>query len=102
MTKLSFLDLGNAKQRPRVKSPLLALSLCALIIVSESSAQRQTEARAPLVFTHADTLRGMLTPERRCYDVKYYHLDVRIDPATRFLDGSNTIYFRVDSAFDRM
>jgi aminopeptidase N len=37
----------------------------------------------------------MLTPERSCYDVRFYHLDVRIDPATRSLSGSNTIYFTV-------
>ncbi|MEW6511725.1 MAG: hypothetical protein AB1428_12290, partial [Bacteroidota bacterium] len=28
-------------------------------------------------FTRVDTLRGMLTPERTCYDVRWYHLDVR-------------------------
>jgi len=54
------------------------------------------------VFTRADTLRGMLLPERSCYDVKYYHLDVRVDPATKTIRGSNTILFAVDSAFDRM
>ena len=58
--------------------------------------------KPPLVFTHADTLRGMLTPERSCYDVKYYSLDVKVNPATQFISGSNTIQFLVDSAFDRM
>lgn len=53
-------------------------------------------------FTHADTLRGSLTPERRCYDVRFYDLDIRIDPARQFISGSNTIHFTVDSSFDRM
>ena len=56
----------------------------------------------PPEFTRADTLRGSLLPERSCYDVKYYHLDVKVDPSTKTIKGSNTILFRVDSAFDRM
>jgi len=44
-------------------------------------------------FTRADTLRGMLTPERSCYDVGFYDLDIRVDPGNRFLEGSNTIHY---------
>jgi aminopeptidase N len=47
----------------------------------------------PPVFTRADTLRGMLRSERTCYDVRWYDLDVRIDPEHRFISGSNTIRF---------
>ena len=50
-------------------------------------------------FTRADTLRGMLTPLRTCYDVLYYHLDVRIDPEQQSLSGSTTIRFTVVSDF---
>ena len=64
----------------------------------QAAAQPQPRA----AFTHADTLRGTLTPERRCYDVRFYHLDVRVDPARKYISGSNTIRFTVDSAFDRM
>jgi len=53
-------------------------------------------------FSRADTLRGMLSPQRTCYDVKYYHLDIRIDPQKKWLGGSNTIEFQVDSAFHVM
>ncbi|MBM4159911.1 MAG: M1 family metallopeptidase [Ignavibacteria bacterium] len=52
--------------------------------------------------TRADTLRGMLTPLRTCYDITYYHLDVRIDPAAQFLKGSNTIFFTAADDFDRL
>ncbi|MGA2623706.1 MAG: M1 family metallopeptidase [Bacteroidota bacterium] len=77
--------------------------LLLLIIMYSASAlaQQGNESKAP-VFTRADTLRGMLTAERKCYDVKYYHLDVKIDTAKQFINGSNTIVFSVDSAFDRM
>ncbi len=77
--------------------------LLILIIMCSAAvfAQQGNESNAP-AFTRADTLRGMLTAERRCYDVKYYHLNVKIDTAKQFINGSNTIVFSVDSAFDRM
>ena len=40
-------------------------------------------------FSRADTLRGMLTPLRTCYDVNYYHLDIRVNIAKRTISGSN-------------
>ncbi len=64
-------------------------------------AQRQTESK-PLTFSHADSLRGTLSPERTCYDVKFYHLAVKVDPEKEFISGSNKIDFIVDSAFSRM
>ena len=56
----------------------------------------------PPVFTRADTLRGMLSPERTCYDLTYYHLDIKVDPAQQTIRGSNAIYFNVVTAFSRM
>lgn len=53
-------------------------------------------------FTRADSLRGTLTPLRTCYDVTYYYLDVKIDPETKWIGGSNTIQFKVVNAFRRM
>ncbi len=53
-------------------------------------------------FNRADTLRGMLTPERKCYDVTFYDLDVRIDPATKTINGANTITFRAVEDFQKM
>jgi aminopeptidase N len=44
----------------------------------------------------------MLTPLRTCYDVRYYHLDVKVDPSNQSIAGSNTIRFTVLSALDRM
>jgi len=56
----------------------------------------------PPVFTKADTLRGMLTPERTCYDLNYYHLDVKVDPSNQTIQGSNDIYFTTVNPFTRM
>jgi aminopeptidase N len=80
------------------------LVLILVFIPSFLAAQRllgPQEPQAP-VFTRADTLRGTLLPERSCYDVKYYHLDVKVDPETKTIKGSNTILFKVDSAFEKM
>ena len=73
-----------------------------LFLLGHSLTSVSQEQRRPMVFTRADTLRGMLTPERTCYDVTYYHLDVRIDPQAHTIRGSNTIRFKVVTAFDRM
>jgi len=53
-------------------------------------------------FTRGDSLRGGLSPERTCYDVTYYHLDVRVDPAQKAISGSNLIRFRAVSPFTIM
>lgn len=53
-------------------------------------------------FTRADTLRGMLSPLRSCYDVTMYDLSVRVDPNTQSITGTNTIAFRVVEPYDSM
>src|SRR2546428_3365311 len=80
------------------------LVLSGILCLHAAYSQRSIEVKPlpPPIFTRADTLRGTLTPERKCYDVRFYHLDVRIDPATQSISGSNTIQFSVDSTFDRM
>ena len=78
---------------------LINLLIAVTAFVAVAAAQRPAE---PPVFTRADTLRGMLTPARTCYDVTYYHLDVRIDTLKKSLTGSNTITFRAVNDFDRM
>src|SRR5579862_5239742 len=53
-------------------------------------------------FTHADTLRGMLTPLRTCYDVTFYDLHLRFDPTNHVISGSNVICYKVVNDFTRM
>jgi hypothetical protein len=50
-------------------------------------------------FTRADSLRGMLTPERTCYDVLFYDLQLRVIPEEKLIAGSNTIRFKVVQPF---
>lgn len=52
------------------------------------------------VFTHADSLQGNnATALRTCYDINYYHLDVRFDIDKRFISGSNQFKFTAISDF---
>ncbi|MCX6143114.1 MAG: M1 family metallopeptidase [Ignavibacteriales bacterium] len=69
------------------------------IMLSASWALAQPKAPT---FTRADTLRGMLSTERTCYDLTYYHLDVKINPADQSVHGSNDIHFKVVTLFNRM
>jgi aminopeptidase N len=69
------------------------------IVLSASWAFAQPKAPT---FTRADTLRGMLSSERTCYDLTYYHLDVKVSPADQSVRGSNDIHFKVVTSFNRM
>lgn len=53
-------------------------------------------------FTQGDSLRGMLRPERTCYDVKFYDLKLNINPSTQSINGSNTIVFEVRTGFNML
>ena len=47
------------------------------------------------IFTRQDTLRGSITAERAWWDLTYYHLQVKVNPADSSFSGSNFIGYRV-------
>lgn len=53
-------------------------------------------------FSRADTLRGMLRPERTCYDVHYYDLQVDVFPKKESIKGQVEIHFHAVTDFDRL
>lgn len=53
-------------------------------------------------FTQQDTLRGSITPERVWWDLKYYHLDIKVNPADSTISGSNTIRYKVLKSHNKM
>ncbi|MCB0531385.1 MAG: M1 family metallopeptidase [Lewinellaceae bacterium] len=61
---------------------------CSLLFPLLSPAQIQR-------FTLDDTLRGTITPERAWWDLKFYKLDVRVDPEARSIAGSNEVHYEV-------
>jgi len=46
-------------------------------------------------FTRQDSLRGSITKERIWWDLTYYHLDITVNPDDKFINGKNTIQYRV-------
>ncbi len=52
-------------------------------------------------YTEADTLRGSLRPERN-YDVRKYHLTLKIEPDKKYISGSNLISFKVEENLPKM
>lgn len=45
--------------------------------------------------TESDSLRGSLRPERTCFDVHYYDLNINIDTLKRAISGTSSVYFNV-------
>ncbi len=53
-------------------------------------------------FTYADSLRGSLRPERTCFDVTYYDLNLNIDIPKQFIRGFVDVHFNVVEDFNVM
>jgi aminopeptidase N len=54
-------------------------------------------------FTRADTLRGSITsPLRTCYDINYYHLDVKFDIDNKFISGNVLFKFTAETDFTKL
>ena len=75
------------------------ISVLFFVVTTKSFAQLFSK---PSTFSHADSLRGALTPMRTCYDVMYYDLNVDINIADETISGFNKIYFRAQNDFDNM
>ncbi len=77
---------------------LLLISALALISFG-ANAQLGTVKET---FTRADSLRGYLSPLRTCYDINYYHLDVKFDIDNKFISGSNLFRFTATEDFTKL
>jgi aminopeptidase N len=74
---------------PRRARRLSLLGFLLALICPARAAAQQAE------FTHADTLRGSITPERAWWDVVFYDLHVTLNPADSTVRGWNGITYRV-------
>ncbi|MDO1445123.1 M1 family metallopeptidase [Rhodocytophaga aerolata] len=54
------------------------------------------------IYTRYDSLRGTLSPMRSCYDVYYYDLNLRVNPAEQYIKGYNTIRYRTTEEFTKI
>ncbi|WP_423148926.1 M1 family metallopeptidase [Rubrolithibacter danxiaensis] len=74
---------------------LLLFFLLPLSIFSQPLNQKSS-------FTRADTLRGMLSTLRSCYDVNFYHLDVKVNIDQKFIAGKNLFKITATQEFDKL
>ncbi|GAA4817312.1 M1 family metallopeptidase [Litoribaculum gwangyangense] len=69
--------------------------LLLVLFIAKLSINAQDVIYEKSKFTHQDTLRGSITPERAWWDLTYYHLDIKVDPEEKFISGKNTIQYKV-------
>lgn len=53
------------------------------------------KAQTRTTYTHDDTLRGSITPERAWWDLNFYDLHVSVDIANKRISGRNNIRYKV-------
>ncbi|TRZ43708.1 M1 family metallopeptidase [Robertkochia solimangrovi] len=68
-----------------MKRILLTLLICVTAVVQAQETN----------FTKQDTLRGSITPEREWWDLTFYHLDIKVTPEDKYIEGKNTVRYRV-------
>ncbi|RXG16119.1 peptidase M1-like protein [Leeuwenhoekiella aestuarii] len=71
------------------------LSLALGLLTVSAIAQKTT-------FTHQDSLKGSITPERAWWDVSHYDLKVDVDPGKQFISGTNTITYKVIDPYQKI
>jgi aminopeptidase N len=72
--------------------------LLVLCLITSLYAQSQELLNEKGDFSRQNTLRGSITAERIWWDLTYYHLEVTVDPDTKYISGKNTIKYNVLSA----
>jgi aminopeptidase N len=72
------------------------------LFVSNNAKAQALLDDASVPFTRQDTLRGSITKERSWWDVKYYHLDIKVNPSDSTITGSNTVKYQVLKEYNRM
>nr|WP_315209906.1 M1 family metallopeptidase [uncultured Flavobacterium sp.] len=77
------------------------LIFISFVIFNGAKAQGLLEKKEE-IFTKQDTLRGSITKERAWWDVKNYHLDIKVNPTDSTISGSNTIKYQVVQEYNRM
>ncbi|MBR9920203.1 MAG: M1 family metallopeptidase [Bacteroidetes bacterium] len=78
------------------------LLLFTILTIGLSPLEGQRDFYDQYHFTEADSLRGMLGPERSCYDVSAYALDIRILPDEKQIEGFVDMAFVATTDFKRL
>jgi len=78
--------------RKKIHGLLIGL-VCTVAVSATASASNWKQAAGNI--THQEKLRGTITPDRAWWDLSHYHLDIKVDPATKFFSGTNTMKYKV-------
>ena len=70
-------------------------NICFIIALLATIFTHTLYAQSSATFTHDDTLRGSVTPERIWWDLTFYDLKVKVDIQNQSISGSNTIHYKV-------
>jgi aminopeptidase N len=78
------------------------ISLLLVFCLSQNTKAQGLLSKTDIQFNRQDSLRGSITKERSWWDVKYYHLDVKVNPNDSTIVGSNTIRYLVLKEYNKM
>ena len=78
------------------------ISIVLVFCLAQNSKSQGLLSKSDTQFTRQDSLRGSITKERSWWDVKYYHLDVKVNPKDSTITGSNTIKYTVIDSYQTM
>jgi len=79
-----------------MKSTLFIAYWIPILLFSSYACQGQSN------FTYADTIRGALRPERQCFDVTFYALDLELFPEKKSISGAVTMIYTGQLASDTL
>ena len=99
--QLNFINLLKITFYFKFMNKYLSIFFIVFLISNTANAQELLGKKED-VFTRQDTLRGSITKERAWWDVKYYHLDIKVNPADSTISGSNTVRYKVLNSYNRM
>jgi aminopeptidase N len=85
-----------------MKNPLRTCFIIITLLYLSLPAGAQYLAPEHKTFTHQDSLRGSITPQRAWWDLTYYHLDIIVNPSDSTIYGSNTVTYRVKNSAEFM
>jgi len=80
---------------------ILSIFFISFLITNSTIAQELLGSKEE-AFTRQDSLRGSITKERAWWDLKNYHLNIKVNPDDKTISGSNTIRYKVLSSYNRM
>ena len=78
------------------------LICCSIFCLNSISAQHDFYTKGAYTFTKSDSLRGMLRPERTCFDVTFYELDIEVNIKNKSIAGFVEMTYQIVENFSTL